>query len=209
MNGTPPPLLSVEHVYGGYSHVPVVRDVSFSVMPGEYFGIVGSNGAGKSALMLTLAGIRPVLQGRVGFAGDDVSQLSAWKRWAAGIALVPETRELFGSLTVEEHLKSGVAGRRGKAQEAVTFGYELFPVLADLRNRQARQLSGGQQQTLAIARAAVARPGSSSSTSHPSASHRSPSSSSSTPSERCVSWATWRSSSPSSRSRSYAKPASR
>lgn len=158
MNGAPPPLLSVEHVYGGYSHVPVVRDVSFSIAPGEYFGIVGSNGAGKSALMLTLAGIRPLLRGRVELAGDDVSRLSAWKRWAAGIALVPETRELFGGLTVEEHLKSGVAGRRGKAQEAVTLGYELFPALADLRNRQARQLSGGQQQTLAIARAAVAKP---------------------------------------------------
>lgn len=152
-------LLSLDRVSGGYTHVPVVRDVSFSIAAGDYFGIVGSNGAGKSALMLALAGIRPVLGGTVTFDGRDISRHSSWRRWRAGLALVPEARELFGTLTVEEHLRAGVANVRGvSATQAVRFGYELFPILADLRQRQARQLSGGQQQVLAIARAAVARP---------------------------------------------------
>ncbi|MCU1480490.1 MAG: transporter ATP-binding protein [Subtercola sp.] len=151
--------LEVKGLSSGYTQVAVVEDVAFSVEPGRYLGIVGSNGAGKSALMQAIAGLLPSLRGTIELAGIDITRHMPWRRWSEGLVLVPEARELWPDLTVEDHIRGGVVNAKGlAAREALDLAYELFPILTDLRSRAAGQLSGGQQQTLAIARAAVSRP---------------------------------------------------
>lgn len=155
----PTPALHVEDLTAGYGRVPVVHNISLSVLPGDYLGIVGANGAGKSTLLKTIAGLLAPRSGRIYLDGDDITGVAGWRRPHRGLVLVPESRELFGSLTVEEHLRAGCIGlraaeRRGRLERA----YLLFPTLQRLRARQARLLSGGQQQTLAIARAVVSQP---------------------------------------------------
>jgi branched-chain amino acid transport system ATP-binding protein len=151
--------LELDGLCAGYTPVSVVRHVSFSIAPGEYLGIVGSNGAGKSALLQAVAGLCTTHAGRVLVEGHDVTRHSSWRRWRRGIALVPESRELFPELTVEDHIRAGVANVPGaRPRDALELAFDLFPILSGLRDRQARQLSGGQQQTVAIARAAVSRP---------------------------------------------------
>ncbi len=151
--------LTVRGLAAGYTQVAVVQGVNFSVEPGHYLGIVGSNGAGKSALMQAIAGLLPSVRGQVELGGVDISRLPPWRRWQSGLVFVPEARELWPDLTVEEHIKGGVVNaRKLSSRDALGLAYELFPILAELRFRAAGLLSGGQQQTLAIARAAVSRP---------------------------------------------------
>jgi branched-chain amino acid transport system ATP-binding protein len=139
----------------------VLRDVSFAVRQDAVVGVLGANGAGKSTLMRTLAGLIPVARGRIRFDGADVTRLSAPARVRGGIALVPEGRMLFPTLSVWDHLWLGGNPRGLRAAETRARADELcalFPALASRLTALAGVLSGGQQQMLAIARALMSRP---------------------------------------------------
>ena len=145
---------NLNQYYGG-SHI--LRDVSLDVQPGRCTALLGRNGVGKTTLLRCLMGVVPIRSGKVEFQGQDITNLSSHARAAAGLGYVPQGREIFPRLTVEENLLMGLATRpRGATiPEDV---YEMFPVLKEMLNRRGGDLSGGQQQQLAIARALVMRP---------------------------------------------------
>jgi branched-chain amino acid transport system ATP-binding protein len=151
-------LLSVSEVHVAYGKVEAVRSASLDVAGNEIVTIIGANGAGKTTLLNAIMGILP-LTGRVAFAGEDVARLEIEDRVAAGLSLVPEHRELFASMNVEDNLQLG-AFRVGKAQAASSFErvYALFPRLKERRKQLAGTLSGGEQQMLAMGRALMGAP---------------------------------------------------
>ena len=150
-------LLQVESLEAGYGLLQAVRSVSFSIAEGETLALVGANGAGKSTLLRAIAGAHRPTSGRVVFDGVEITNLAAHKRVALGIALVPEGRRLFPSMSVEENLQvAAVRGRSGPWN--VESVLEAFPLLAPLRRRRAATLSGGEQQATAIGRALMANP---------------------------------------------------
>jgi len=135
--------------YGG-SHI--LRNVGFEAKPGEVTVVLGRNGVGKTTLLKSLMGVVPVKTGSVVLDGTDLTRATSYDRVRAGIGYVPQGREIFGRLTVEENLRMGLASRpAGTAIPAELF--ELFPVLKQMISRRGGDLSGGQQQQLAIARA--------------------------------------------------------
>ncbi len=152
-------MLSVENLASAYGRIEVLHGVSMEVRGGEIVAIVGANGAGKTTLLRAISGVRPITAGRITFSGQPIETLPAHARVALGIVQVPEGRQLFAPLSVEDNLKLGSWSRR-----AVDLGaelariYGLFPVLAALRRSAAGTLSGGQQQMLAIGRALMAKP---------------------------------------------------
>ena len=152
-------MLSVENLASAYGRIEVLHGVSMEVRAGEIVVIVGANGAGKTTLLRAISGVQPITAGRIFFGGKPIETLPAHVRVALGIVQVPEGRELFAPLSVEDNLKLGTWSRR-----AVDLGselarvYELFPVLDSLRRAPAGALSGGQQQMLAIGRALMAKP---------------------------------------------------
>jgi branched-chain amino acid transport system ATP-binding protein len=150
-------LIEVDSLTVRYGQLPAVSDVSLRVSEGEILAVIGANGAGKSTLLMTLAGLLHPAAGRVRFAGADLRRKPAHVRPGIGIALVPEGRRLFPSLTVEENLLTGMyRGRPGPWSMLHVF--ELFPWMADRRRQSASQLSGGEQQAVAIGRALVSNP---------------------------------------------------
>jgi branched-chain amino acid transport system ATP-binding protein len=151
-------LLSAADVHVAYGKVEAVRSVSLDVAGDEIVTIIGANGAGKTTLLNAIMGILP-LKGRVAFAGTDVARLEIEDRVAAGLSLVPEHRELFASMNVEDNLQLG-AFRVAKAQAARSFErvYALFPRLKERRRQLAGTLSGGEQQMLAMGRALMGAP---------------------------------------------------
>ena len=151
-------LLTVSDVHVAYGKVEAVRAVSLDVEDREIVTIIGANGAGKTTLLNAIMGILP-LKGRVAFAGEDVARLEIEDRVAAGLSLVPEHRELFASMDVEDNLELG-AFRVTKAQAASAFErvYALFPRLKERRKQLAGTLSGGEQQMLAMGRALMGTP---------------------------------------------------
>ena len=151
-------LLTVSDVHVAYGKVEAVRAVSLDVEDREIVTIIGANGAGKTTLLNAVMGILP-LKGRVTFAGEDVARLEIEDRVAAGLSLVPEHRELFASMDVEDNLELG-AFRVTKAQAASAFErvYALFPRLKERRKQLAGTLSGGEQQMLAMGRALMGAP---------------------------------------------------
>ena len=152
-------MLSVENIASAYGRIEVLHGVSMEVRAGEIVAIVGANGAGKTTLLHAISGVQPITAGRIFFNGKPIETLPAHVRVALGIVQVPEGRQLFAPLSVEDNLKLGTWSRR-----AVDLGselarvYELFPVLDELRRTPAGALSGGQQQMLAIGRALMAKP---------------------------------------------------
>jgi urea transport system ATP-binding protein len=143
--------------YYGSSHT--LRGVSLSVRKGECMALLGRNGVGKTTLLKCLMGVLPVSSGGVILNGRDITRLAPHKRAAAGIAYVPQGREIFARLTVEENLLMGMAVKSGRKAKVIREEvYELFPVLKDMLQRRGGDLSGGQQQQLAIARALLADP---------------------------------------------------
>jgi branched-chain amino acid transport system ATP-binding protein len=152
-------VLSVENVASAYGRIEVLHGVSMEVRVGEIVAIVGANGAGKTTFLRAISGVQPITAGRIFFSGKPIETLPAHVRVALGIVQVPEGRQLFAPLSVEDNLKLGTWSRR-----AVDLGselarvYELFPVLGSLRLATAGTLSGGQQQMLAIGRALMAKP---------------------------------------------------
>ena len=157
---TADPVLSVEGLSVRYGAVTAVRDLSFSIAPGEIVGVIGPNGAGKSSTLHAIMGLAPISAGTVRLRGRSLAGRVAEDVARSGIALVPEGRRIFAELTVEENLRLGLAGRREQAgaEADIEAAYDLFPIVREFRGRHAGALSGGQQQQLAIARALVAKP---------------------------------------------------
>jgi len=149
-------LLEVNGLSQAYGGSRILREVSFTAERGEVVVLLGRNGVGKSTLLRTLMGLHPVLGGTVRLDGQPLDGLSPNRRAMAGIGYVPQGREIFPRLTVEENLRVGFATGRLSQIEAEI--YELFPVLAEMRRRRGGDLSGGQQQQLAIARALCTQP---------------------------------------------------
>ncbi len=140
--------------YGG-SHI--LRGPSFEARVGEVTVVLGRNGVGKTTLLKSLMGVVPVKSGRIELDGRDVTRAPPYERVRRGIGYVPQGREIFGRLTVEENLRMGLASRPA-GTSIPTELFELFPVLAQMSGRRGGDLSGGQQQQLAIARALAAQP---------------------------------------------------
>ena len=155
----PPPLLAARQITAGYGSVPVVRGVSVEAAPGEVALVIGPNGAGKSTLIKSLNGELSLMGGSVQLAGEDISGLSENQRAARGLGYVPQSRDVFGPLTVTENLEmGGYTLPRRAAQARVAEILDRFSQLARLRKREAQTLSGGERKLLAIARALVAEP---------------------------------------------------
>jgi branched-chain amino acid transport system ATP-binding protein len=152
-------VLSVEHLRSGYGRIEALHGVSIEVAAGEIVTLVGANGAGKTTLLRAVSGVQPISAGRIRFEGRSIERIPAHARIALGIAQVPEGRQLFAPLSVEDNLKLGAWTRRSNDLGAdIHRVYELFPMLAELRHATAGALSGGQQQLLAIGRALMAKP---------------------------------------------------
>ena len=141
-----------------YGSVPAVRGLDLEVGRGELVGLIGPNGAGKSTTLHAIMGVVPPAGGDVRLSGRSLRGRAPETIARAGIALVPEGRRIFGELTVEENLRLGLAARRRNGSDPLAEAFDLFPMLAEFRGRQAGALSGGQQQQLAIGRALVAAP---------------------------------------------------
>ena len=150
-------MLKVEGLNQYYGGSHILRGVSFEAPPGEVTALLGRNGAGKTTLLRALMGLVPVASGRISFEGKDLTGAPPYRRAAAGIGYVPQGREIFPRLSLEENLLMGLASRpRGAAIPSRVF--ELFPMLAEMRGRRGGDLSGGQQQQLAIGRALAMGP---------------------------------------------------
>jgi branched-chain amino acid transport system ATP-binding protein len=157
-----PLLLEVSDVRAGFGVTTVLHGLSLQVHPGEIVGIFGLNGAGKSVSMKVLAGVVPVWSGRITFDGADITSMPAEQRVAGGMGHVPQGRQVFPALTVEENLRLGAytmrRTRRDRYQGALSAVFDQFPLLAERRNQAAGTLSGGQQASLAVARALINEP---------------------------------------------------
>ncbi|MEW5862503.1 MAG: ABC transporter ATP-binding protein [Pseudomonadota bacterium] len=155
----PPDLLDVQALESRYGRIPALKGISLRIREGELVALVGANGAGKSTLLRALSGVQPVAAGSVRFAGADITHAPPEARVRAGIVQVPEGRQVFAPLTVEDNLRLGAYTRpREEAQAQLERVYEMFPMLRGKRLEPAGTLSGGQQQMLAMGRALMGRP---------------------------------------------------
>lgn len=156
-------MLLLEEVYAGYGAVEVLHGISLHVTKGEIVAIIGANGAGKSTLLKTISSIIPCEGGTVTFEDRDITNLPAEEIAALRIVQVPEGRQIFGAISVEENLKIGTYTSRNRLKsnelsEIRELAFDLFPVLRERLHQRAGTLSGGEQQMLAIARALMADP---------------------------------------------------
>ncbi len=152
-------MLDVQKINQYYGSSHTLRGISLEVKQGECLALLGRNGVGKTTLLKCLMGVQSIASGQVLFNGQDISKLAPHQRAALGMAYVPQGREIFARLTVEENILMGMATKSSsKAREIKGEIYELFPVLKTMLSRRGGDLSGGQQQQLAIARALVAEP---------------------------------------------------
>ena len=149
--------LAVEELDIHYGGSRILRDISLQVPSGSIVAVMGRNGVGKTTLLKAIMGLLTPSKGRVFFAGEDVTALTADKRTRRGLGYVPQGREIFPQLTVRENLEIGLQARGGGGEVSEEV-FTLFPVLADMQERMGGNLSGGQQQQLAIARALVGEP---------------------------------------------------
>ncbi|MEM6406993.1 MAG: ABC transporter ATP-binding protein [Pseudomonadota bacterium] len=153
------PVLIGDTVSGGYGQGPdILHDCTIAVDKGEIAVIVGPNGAGKSTAMKAVFGMLDVRQGAVRLFGEDITKLTPQARVAKGMAFVPQTSNIFTSMTVEENLEMGGFLRRDDLQKTIDEIYGLFPILGDKRNQAAGELSGGQRQQVAVGRALMTQP---------------------------------------------------
>lgn len=151
-------LLEIDEVSSGYGGLEILHDVSLSVGEGEVVAVIGANGAGKSTALKTIAGELRPSHGEVRFAGKAANGLGSHRMAKQGLMLVPEHRALFGTLTVEDNLRMGAWGRRGREGFTEAEIMEIFPILGQRRTQIAETMSGGQQQMVAIARALMSAP---------------------------------------------------
>ncbi|HWG85963.1 MAG TPA: ABC transporter ATP-binding protein [Deinococcales bacterium] len=156
---TAAPILEVRDLRAGYGPLTVLDGVSLSLPAGRCLAVLGPNGAGKTTLLRAITGLRRAQSGAVLYRGRDVTRLPAERLPRLGLSLVPEGRDLFGSMSVEDNLLLGTYSRKdGKAAEAIERVYNLFPRLAERRAQAAATMSGGEQQMLAVGRALVLDP---------------------------------------------------
>src|ERR1700755_2463932 len=149
-------MFEVRNLSAAYGQSQVVHGIDLSVATGEIVALVGRNGMGKSTLMKSMIGVMPMRSGQIVVDGTDITALASHQRVARGLAYVPQGRQIFGTMTVKENIETGlvVTGKSEMPREI----YDLFPVLADFEQRRGGNLSGGQQQQLAIARALASDP---------------------------------------------------
>ncbi len=159
-NGTTMALLEVENLVSGYGEVQILWGASLKLEQGKLTTLVGSNGVGKTTLLRTVMGLLRPWQGKVTFAGQDLTRAPAHTRAKAGLVLVPEGRQLFTDMTVQENLEMGAFPTRARAhlQDNLDKVYTLFPRLAERRLQKSGLMSGGEQQMLAVARGLMAQP---------------------------------------------------
>lgn len=157
-------LLALSNVTVRYGRLTAVRNVALTLAEGEILFVTGPNGAGKSSLLRAIAGVTPPAGGRIDFADHDITGRAPEQIARLGLSMVPEGRDVFGGLTIEENLNVGTGmharerGWRARASEALEQVYATFPILRDRRHTQAGLLSGGQQQMLVIGRALMTNP---------------------------------------------------
>ncbi|MCA3607364.1 MAG: ABC transporter ATP-binding protein [Methylobacterium sp.] len=151
-------MLEIRRLRSTYGRIEVLHGLDLDVQKGEIVCLIGGNGAGKTTLLRAISGVQPVTGGSLMFEGRDITSLPAEKRVALGIAQVPEGRQIFGGLTVEDNLNLGGWLHGGGTARERDDIYTLFPILHEKRALQAGGLSGGQQQMLAIGRALMSRP---------------------------------------------------
>src|SRR5258706_1896307 len=144
-------MIEIANLNAGYNQSQVIHDLSFKVAPREILAIVGRNGMGKTTLLKTLMGILPHKGGAISVGDKEISKLETHQRVSEGLAFVPQGRMIFPNLTVFENMMTAVKGKL--AESEINEVYSLFPVLRDMRARKGGNLSGGQQQQLAIDRA--------------------------------------------------------
>ena len=148
--------LVVDDLHGGHAGTRVLEGVSFRVKAGAKLGILGRNGVGKTTTLACIMGLAETHRGRIWFAETDITAIPTWRRSRAGIGYVPQTRDIFKSLSVEENLIS--AARATDDDRRIALAFELFPRLRERRNNNGTQLSGGEQQMLSVARAMISNP---------------------------------------------------
>ena len=151
-------MLNIEALNQYYGQSHTLWDLALEVPEGRCTCIMGRNGVGKTTLLQCIMGLLPVSSGRILYRGDDIAGLRAERRAPLGVGYVPQGRQIFPLLTVEENLRIGLPARPDRAKTIPGLVYELFPVLKDMRRRRGGDLSGGQQQQLAIGRALVIDP---------------------------------------------------
>ncbi len=150
------PILKIEDLHVAYGQSEVLHGLNFNVSPAEIVVVVGRNGMGKTTLMKSLIGMVPVKSGRVELNGTDIAHFKSFQRVARGIAFVPQGRMIFSNMTVRENIETGLVVHNSKTVPPDI--YTLFPVLQEMKARRGGNLSGGQQQQLAIARALATDP---------------------------------------------------
>lgn len=156
-------MLRIRSLESGYGQLKVLKNLSLHISPGEIVTIIGANGAGKSTLLKTIVGLIPLTAGDMEFDGISINNLGTEKTAASGCVLVPEGRQLFGPMTVEENLRLGAylywkKEQKKESEKIIDEIYEMFPVVKERRSQLAGTLSGGEQQMLAIGRALMTRP---------------------------------------------------
>ena len=149
-------MLDVDGLHVAYGQSEVLHGTSFKVAPGEIIAIMGRNGMGKTTLMKAMMGIMPQTAGDIRLGGESVATLKSHQRVKKGMAYVPQGRMIFSTMTVKENIETGLIA--GGGREVPGDIYELFPVLLEMKGRRGGNLSGGQQQQLAIARALATKP---------------------------------------------------
>ncbi|WP_336330128.1 MULTISPECIES: ABC transporter ATP-binding protein [unclassified Haloarcula] len=151
-------MLELDDVSAAYDTTPILRDVDLSVEEGEIVGVMGKNGVGKTTLLKTVMGLLEPSEGTISYDGTDVTTTSADERARAGIGYIPQGRDVFPKLTVEQNIKMGETIRSDSDETLYDQIYDYFPVLEERASQEAGTLSGGQQQMLAIGRALVSNP---------------------------------------------------
>jgi len=152
-------MLEIQGLTSHYGRIQALDGVDLTIAEGELVALVGANGAGKTTLLRAVSGVQPVTGGKVLFEGQDITRASPQKRVALGISQVPEGRQMFGPLSVEDNLRLGAYRRKGpKVADDLDRMYVRFPILKEKRRQAAGTLSGGQQQMLAICRALMSHP---------------------------------------------------
>ncbi|WP_372070029.1 ABC transporter ATP-binding protein (plasmid) [Tistrella mobilis] len=151
-------LLEVQGLKSGYGRIPILMGVDFTLSAGEFLGILGHNGMGKTTLIRTLMGYLPATGGRIRLDGRDVTAAKPATKAAAGIGYVPQGRQIFPDLSVYENLRMGQAGKKRESREVIDRVLTMFPRLTRLLDRRGGALSGGEQQLLALARCLCTEP---------------------------------------------------
>lgn len=148
-------MLQIEQLEAGYGPIQILRGVDLTLSAGHPLALIGRNGVGKTTLLKAIMGLADVTRGRILFDGIEINGLSPRDRARMGLGYVPQTRDIFASLNVEENL---IAGLKGRPRSDVDQAYALFPRLAQRRHHQGNQLSGGEQQMLSVARTLLGKP---------------------------------------------------